>query len=273
MPRARCGSVLIRLLLFGVLGPVSLLVGLEGLVCSHNDGSPCGERVDSCLTFQGFQAKGISPEHLAGLRIRVIQDGIIGDNVGGQHDVRFRKEKHNPELNGVIEINDELDRHGGTNPCIVGGAFDGVDREVALCTPALGCSNSAGNHSSPHDVVSCGLAGSMIQLARSISHWQKLQSSLASVLREEFPEDGLRKGILVSADVAISIDAAGVSLASTNLDDNPLLVVFRGRWMLDARTVNLHFGSQAKIFNSVLYPMLLWVFLLNLSHNWRTSTK
>ena len=84
-----------------------------------------------------------------------------------------------------------------------------------------------------HDVVSCGLAGSMVQLARSIINQRRLQSSLASVLREEFPEDGLRKGVLVSGDVAISIDAAGMSLASTNLDDNPLLVIFSGRRMLD----------------------------------------
>ena len=110
-----------------------------------------------------FPFKGNQPENRGGSRK---QKHIF---TGGQHDIRFRKEKHNPELNRVFEINDELDRHGGTNPCVVGGAFDGVNREVALCTPALGCSNSARNDSRPHDVVSRGLAGSMIQLAGSIS--------------------------------------------------------------------------------------------------------
>ena len=92
----------------------------------------------------------------------------------------------------------------------------------------------------------------MFSAAALLVRW--LQSGLASILREKLPEDSLRKCVLVSADVAISINAAGVSLTGTNLDDNPLLVVLSSRRMLDRKNSESAFRTTCKDLQQRLVP-------------------
>ena len=107
-----------------------------------------------------------------------------------------------------------------------------MNREMTLRTPAFRCANASWDDPRPHNAVRRGLAAAVVQLAGGILHQRKRQSGLAGILRKMIPEDSLCQGVLVSA-VAVSIDAAGMALARTNLDDNPLLVVLSGRRMLD----------------------------------------